>query len=597
MVTISWTLLLSLLFGVLGSPTLGVPPRPEDPALLRAAPKTTLVYVEWAGSSVPDPNSANLTERLAAEPEVRALRKRVLAAIRTGMSRGLRGQRLARARKILGLGVELFRRPGCAFLSDINPKESSVSGGLVVNLGARAGAALSTIGELLEGLPPGMLSLSPSVSGKYLIVGFGTVSCDDVARRLRGHGKGLSGNPAFARHHAAVRVERLTCRSFIDTGALLGLTRGMPPQVGRMLAALGLDKIEAIVSESGLEGSGFVSRTHVAMSEKTGLLSLLDAAGLTNTDLGTIPADSSLALAARVEPQRIWNTLLDVVGRFDPRARGQMQRHFAEDMQRFTGVRFVEDLLAHCGNTLTVWNSPSQGGLFYTGTTVALSLEDAPKFGAAFAKLMAKIAETQRPRHRLNGRMRRGTYLAETKIGPYKGWWVSSIGEDFPFAPTWCVTDTHLLFSLFPQALRSAVRRGATPQTSLATAHPELLPADTMAMCFVDVRRLFDTAYPMLQVFGQVLCGHLQREGLPIDITALPSAESLRPHLSHNTCVLRNVETGIHIERHGTLPFSDPVLGALLPATAGIVGYRAKTRMMHRRVLIERKRREQREAR
>ena len=61
-----WELLILLLAGLGWAPSVfSVPPLPEDPALLRAAPADTMVYVQWFGARKARPDARNVTERLA----------------------------------------------------------------------------------------------------------------------------------------------------------------------------------------------------------------------------------------------------------------------------------------------------------------------------------------------------------------------------------------------------------------------------------------------------------------------------------------------------------------------------------------------------
>src|SRR5262245_56555250 len=74
-----------------GAPAFGVPPLPEDPALMRVAPRDALLHVVWFGRRDADAASANATEQLVAEPQLRRLGDRVVAALRAGCARAAEG--------------------------------------------------------------------------------------------------------------------------------------------------------------------------------------------------------------------------------------------------------------------------------------------------------------------------------------------------------------------------------------------------------------------------------------------------------------------------------------------------------------------------
>ena len=62
---LSWIMVL-VIGGGTGLP-LGIPPQPEDPVMARVAPQQCLVYLSWAGTSKPDPQSKNQTEQTCAK--------------------------------------------------------------------------------------------------------------------------------------------------------------------------------------------------------------------------------------------------------------------------------------------------------------------------------------------------------------------------------------------------------------------------------------------------------------------------------------------------------------------------------------------------
>ena len=81
-------LLLVVLLGAGGSPfPAGVPPLEEDPALIRAVPAESILFVEWFGTGTPRGESTNATERLAANEEVRHLVRTVLEAVQSAIRR------------------------------------------------------------------------------------------------------------------------------------------------------------------------------------------------------------------------------------------------------------------------------------------------------------------------------------------------------------------------------------------------------------------------------------------------------------------------------------------------------------------------------
>src|SRR5471030_278564 len=84
----SWLLVVLSGFGL----PLGTPPLPEDPMMARIAPQECLFYMSSSGMATPDAKSANQTEQLLAEPEVRHMAAEIERAIKTGLDRALKMQ-------------------------------------------------------------------------------------------------------------------------------------------------------------------------------------------------------------------------------------------------------------------------------------------------------------------------------------------------------------------------------------------------------------------------------------------------------------------------------------------------------------------------
>ncbi len=142
-----------LLSGMLSGLPLGVPPLPEDPALVRAAPPECLWYFSSAGMATPDPNSVNQTEQLFAEEEVQALARAVERQIKQAVRRGARDRESrVLATEVPKLVKAALTRPMIAYVADVQLPgpggPPSVRGALIVSLEGQAdtiGAALISL--------------------------------------------------------------------------------------------------------------------------------------------------------------------------------------------------------------------------------------------------------------------------------------------------------------------------------------------------------------------------------------------------------------------------------------------------------------------
>ena len=586
-----WELVLLLVFGLgLAIPSpFGLPPQPEDPALLRAAPADTVFYLQWFGHAQPDPNSRNATEQLATEPEVVAFVQRLRLAIRASVLRDEEEQELAS--NVLDLVETALENPCCLFVSAKGLDRGEPGMGLVLRLGdevKRAELVMRRLETLLadelqhEHAASGQITLDGvtfrpladagtqtlrwGIFGEYFVLVAGDDATAAIVRGLKGE-PGLGAHPEFARLHGAVRVARPCFRSFVDLDRIAQIAS---EQAGEELASaldlMGFDHARAVFSETGLEGTGYTSRTMLGTAgEPKGLMKLMSAKPLTDGDLAVVPGDATYAAVGRFDPRDAYRLLREMLNGFEPRLLGDLDRGIGQ-IEMVLGVRFETDLLAHLGDVVSVWSSPSQGSLLFTGTTAALSLADGEAFGKVYEKIMARIKEiTPRKERQENGRFRRGFYVESTRHQDHEVYFVNMVGDDFPIAPAWCATDTHLYFSFFPQTLKAALDRGLDQPSSLAQHKPLAESRGSLAVTRLDAERALQTIYPLLHPLAHLAAAELQRNGFDIDISALPTQASILRHLRAETSVLERTDNGLLLTRHGVIPVGDPVLGLTLP--------------------------------
>jgi hypothetical protein len=601
MMSLSWlvTLLLSLLAWFLPLPLpWSLPPLPEDPALLRAVPADTILLVQWHGAAPAASETRNRTERLLAEPEVATLRENVLAALRSSLGAAA-GEQAATVAECFDFARRALSQPGCLFLGPIDPRRpDDLRGALLLKLGADAERAARTMRKLeslaaltlpqvgADAAPPPAfdgvqfrpLSLHPraprilwAVVDQYLAIALGEELPAAIVRGLRGADEiGLARNERFAALRDATPLTRPATRTFVDIAAIVAQLGGALGERERaLLAAFGATDLQALYSVGGLEGDAFAMRTTLGLRAARGPFGWLGTQPLAREELAIVPRDADVALALRIDPHAVLQGALALGEAIEPGARATFEREVAAPLLAATGLRLEQDLLAPLGDCIAAWSAPSQGGMAVSGATLAIAIDDPTTFRPAFEKLMQHLA-AQAPQPAAEGR-RRGVFLQQARAGEQTLWFLNTIGDDFALAPAWCATERHLLVSIFPQPIRAALRRGLDVESSLG-ARPELADAGgAVALLFADERALFDVAYPLLHPLGQLLVSELQRDGMAIDITALPAADAIRPHLQPSLVHIARTATGLQLVRRGTLPACDPLLGVALP----VLGFRS----------------------
>jgi hypothetical protein len=342
------------------------------------------------------------------------------------------------------------------------------------------------------------------------------------------------------------------------------------PQVQTAIRASGLGGVKSLSAVTGLEGKGFVARTLLELDgEPEGLLRIAAQQPLAADDLSPIPADSTLALAVRLDASQTMELLLDTLDQIEPRARADVMEGINE-MQGELGIDVRGDILASLGDVWCAYNSPGEGGLILTGLTATVTVKDRPRLAQAHQRLVGMLKAAMRGPD--EGGRRRGPRLREFEVAGQQVYALTGVDDEFPFSPSWCLTETHLVFALFPQNIKAFLTRGEEYQ-SLAKA-PQvtglLSQAEGPGMLFYqDTPELFRMAYPLLQMLAAVASHELQREKIDLDVSLLPSVKAILPHLKPGVTSLRRTDAGIQLETRQSLPGGN--VGSTLPIAAAVL--------------------------
>ena len=589
-----WESLILTVMMLMGVPMpLGVPPLPENPALLRVAPDSTVAFYEWFGTADARADSRNVTERMAAEPQLQAL----VGHLRTAFGkvvehehRDLDESRLAG--ESFDLLMKAMARPGSVFVFDFDP---NAAGGDVAKLGVcvdfgdgvRSAAAqmrswTQYVGEA-EGLAARSyrdVQLQPfsqrpqtwwATHEDYVVLGVGQGAIERVVDGLLnvpGH-ESLHSNPRFDAARGRATVARPTSRSFVDVERLIQQSgTGMGMEFSMALNLMGLAHLEGFVSESGLEGAGFVQRSSLGAGEDVALFGLLGGAPLVAEDFALVPGDATLAFGARVAPGEVLERFWKLLDGAMPGASDRARRGMYAEVSDAVGVDVEKELVQNLGDRVLLWSAPEHGGaLDYNGLTLAVSLENEAAFAAAFDKVMAKIEEAT-ARGRQDRRPRRDFYLEKLPVGDEHLWFFNPIGLESIISPSFCVADGHLMVSVFPQPLISEIERGRVPRQNALAQDAEFTGSftpKTLAAGFVDLEQLLPVLYPLAQIGAQFAVSEMQREGFPLDIRMFPSLGSIAPHIGREVSRIEMDARGVACVRQGTLPWADPTVAALVP--------------------------------
>ena len=407
--TISW-LWLSTFIGLPGLP-FGVPPQPEDPVMSNVAPEECLFYMSSAGMAAADAHSANQTEQLLAEPEVQKMAAEIERAIKSGLAKKMSGPGAVpgvSADDAAMLGRLFITGAKAVYLANLKIQPGGppqVSAGVVVNLGESADKVKSLLDKVLASTPvrktesdgatwyeiqpdPTAPIFKFGVIEQYFVLGIGQGEVEAMLKRAHGN------PPAWLEKvRKDLPIERRSTVEYLNIGKIRETFLPLGgPQAAMAVETLGLNNVTAVCTTTGLDQSGFVSRTLVAIDgQPQGLFSFANAKPLAETDLAAIPADATFAAAVRIDPSAVFQQFLAMAEKFDPRAKAEILASL-EQMHNVLGVKVPQDLLGPLGDTVSIYDSPSEGGLL-AGLTAVVSVKDPAKAKAAFGKLVPAMQQ------------------------------------------------------------------------------------------------------------------------------------------------------------------------------------------------------------
>jgi hypothetical protein len=580
-VGISWFAIMLGLGGGFGIP-LGVPPLAEDPVMARIAPEECLAYVSSAGVDTPDAKSANQTEQLLAEPEVQTmlvtLEREVRAAMGRSMQRdmppGMSTNDMADLTKLLQT------RPMAVYFANTQFQPTGVvaRGGLAVNFGDATAKVRARIDSLLStDPPPGLkqieiagqkcqsITIPPRITiawcfrDQHFLIAMGDGELEAMLKRL-------GGNPPawLTQLHQQLPVERLSTVTYVNLKTAVQTFAPMvSPRADTIVRALGLANVRSLTSTTGLDRQGCVSRTLLSIDgEPQGILRLANVKPLSRTDLAVIPHDATFGVASCFQPEVAFDLVWELLEQIQPRPQPEMVREL-HAIQAALGLDIRNELLKPLGDTVCLFDSPSEGGLL-AGLTLVAQVKDAKQAAETQTKLMRLFESTKQDR-------RPGETIQKLDFAGKQIYTFDPDVRDPMVAPSWCLTDKELIVALYPQAIKAYLSRPANFMSVAQSPKAADLFVDGAAplkIAYCDSRRMFDLLYPVALAVVRMVEDELKREGVNLGGAWLPSAAAVRKHLSPTVIAVHRTKAGIEIVQRGTLPGNSLIMAAPLSAAA-----------------------------
>ncbi len=565
-----------MFLGGFGLP-LGVPPQAENPAMQYVAPEQCLLYSTWAGMAKPDSTSANQTEQLFAEPEVQAFAASLDKTIGQVVSHFARQSGDPKG-EVLAKVVPLWTRTVITNASAVYVTKAELAngrlafeGGLIVEGGAEAGNLAEGLIRLLASPdnPPQSVTLGAvkltrfapqpggpveaevtiGAAGSYVLVGFGKGAVEGMMERVR-----AKKIPAWLTDIGTrLPVERRASMSFINTKKLMETFLPLAgPDGAKLVQTLGLDQLGELVSVTGLDKDGMLSRSLMKIDgNPTGLLALVDTQGIKPEHVDFLPRDATFATAFSLNTQQLYSFVGHLVAQSGPDGVEEFEQMSKEFRQMF-GMRLQEDLLASLGETWTLSLAPADGWL---GMTATVEVRDVAKIGD-FQKRIEGMFSDAPP----------GRGAPQVERMQFNGHTINTLAiPQMPVRPAWCLSGSRLIVALSPQTIKAQL--SSKPAEIGLFAGPQFAPAfqgegRVVSLSYQDTQKVFETVYSYLTIIGPMMAdmdfdGPF-REGPPapqfFDFNALPSSRSIHRHLRPSVSITRRTKDGLEIESRQTFP-------------------------------------------
>ena len=591
MVGVSELLILLLASGGPLNQFLGLPPGERDPNLVHVAPADSLLYIEWAARGEGKPGAAGI-DGLAADPEVVVFFERLRGGIENMIARNTGADEIETIKQVPGLVISLTGKPGCLFWgleSEAIPEDTppqfamamAIRAGLVVNAGDDADEISDTIKSLIalaSGQQPDQLDHTPLPlpapvqihrQGNYLILAAGENGVDDIIARLEAKAGGISKHESFAAGWKDLRLDRSGLIAFLDIEngiEKIGDLTGMRPQFDQGLQMAGLGSVKWAMSVTGVADGQVVSRGHLrGVTGDQGLMALVSGRGIQADDFAMVPDDSDVVFACSADARKLLAAYTAFLAAQNPDASDQVTAGL-EQLGESLDIDFERDVFAALDQVITVSNSPGDGGLIGNSPVLTIGIKNA----RGVAKTSTKIAETLQ-REFTRGQpiqfRRRGLTLERRDFLGTEIFMINTIGEDdVPIAPAWCLTETHVMIALHPQALKSRLRRLKAEQwKSFGKKFAGGPEGETIAFTAVDVPGMLPKIYGFVPWFAQLAFSEMQSEGFEMNLYDLPSAAALMPYMNESRSYL--VRTPEGLSKHAEGP---PFFGSISSLTPGL---------------------------
>lgn len=448
--------------------------------------------------------------------------------------------------------------------------------------------------------------------GSDLLVTFGSEGADAVLDVIEGERPNLTTNPLLDRFARGDGFEQVAV-AWADGKRLRDLFGNLPAadaaEMNEVLAALGLDGLDALAIEEGLVGKRLETVITVqAPSPRRGLLKLLDQKPFTFDELPPLPADGGF-YAFSFDTAALYDEALAMLERVSeatqPGNRAMIDATVAQ-LQAMLGFDLRDDLLAHLGHVTAIYSEggglgmgtmmlPLMGGVMWAAAAegpggpgmpgpaemgivasmfamggfggfnaaVALEVTDAAALKETLEKLDQTLAALSQGRLTVTTRERAATTMKLYRLDQ----------QGMFLTPAVALTDRWLIVGTFPQPVEAFLLRSSgelpvwQPSADVREALAGL-PREMTWFTVSDPRPALETLLGLAPLGASIADSSVA--GVDLDVSQIPPVEQVTAHLFENVTICTVDDESVRWISRSSLP-SIPILEGGGVATTGVM--------------------------
>jgi hypothetical protein len=399
-----------------------------------------------------------------------------------------------------------------------------------------------------------------------------------------GKDRALAGSDAFQMALSKVGKEP-ACVAYVDFERLSDLVTTAIDKQGdgeakqmwpRVRQASGLAGLKRFIWTSGFDGKDWTDQVFIAApGPRTGLLTLLDPAPISDAAFAAIPQTATVAGVAKFDAAKFVDTIRGIATDIDPNAGAQIDEGLKQIGEALK-MDIRRDFLQALGDEWAYYTDPGTGGRGSLGFVIVNRLRD-PDRATRSLGMLETFANIQFAEQMKDQEVK--VHIYQTK---YNDLTIHYLGTPI-VTPSWAIADGNLYIGLFPQVVASAAGHvGAKGKSILDneqfTELRKRLAGESHGningFAYMDLPRTAPDAYAQWAMISR-LSGFADLFGVQSPPILLPPLGKLMPELAPAGSVSWTDNDGFHAR--GVSPFpgatalgSDPMGGSmLLPAMMG----------------------------